>query len=104
MVKQNEISTKSYGSSVALCGIFGMLGIHHFYIGNWLHGIFDLSLFIFGFGLFSSSEQPQEGLGALLLIIDFFHTAHVFFKLIAEKQKDGDGKLIVFRVDKSSQT
>ena len=97
-----EMSTRSYGSSIAWCGVFGMLGIHHFYLGNWLHGIFDLSLFILGVGLYSSFGQPLEAVGALLLVIDFFHSAYVFYKLIAEKQKDGDGKLIVFRASNNS--
>ena len=96
MEHTQDISSKSYGVSVALCGIFGMLGIHHFYIGNWLHGLFDLLLFVFGVSLFSSFEQPQEAIGAILLVIDFVHTLLVSYKLISEKQKDGDGKLIVY--------
>ena len=96
MEKKQDVSSKSYGASVALCGIFGMLGIHHFYIGNWLHGFFDLLLFVFGVSLFSSFEQPQEAIGAILLVIDAVHTLLVSYKLISEKQEDGDGKLIVY--------
>ena len=36
------VSDRSYGVAVALCGIFGIVGIHHFYLGNHLHGLFDL--------------------------------------------------------------
>ena len=36
-----EKSDKSYGAAVSLCMIFEMKGIHHFYLGNVLHGIFD---------------------------------------------------------------
>ena len=32
-----EPSPKSYGVAVALSMIFGVAGIHHFYLGNWLH-------------------------------------------------------------------
>ena len=88
----NNLSSKSYGIAVSLCGIFGMIGIHHFYIGNYLHGIFDLSLLIFG--LFFLISGPA-GLGLLLLGIDVIHTFFIFYKLITEKQKDGSGKLIV---------
>ncbi len=31
---------------------------------------FDLLLFVFGVSLFSSFEQPQEAIGAILLVID----------------------------------
>ena len=87
----NKYSSKSYGVAVSLCGIFGIVGIHHFYIGNHLHGIFDLSLLIFGL-LFLFSVPP---FGLLLLSIDVIHTFIIFYKLITEKQKDGSGKLIV---------
>ncbi len=88
----NNQSTKSYGVAVSLCGIFGIGGIHHFYIGNHLHGIFDLSLLVLGVYFLISGP---EGLGIFLLIIDIIHTFVVFYKLITEKQKDGSGKLIV---------
>jgi len=89
-VKNN--STKSYGVAVSLCGVFGIGGIHHFYIGNHLHGIFDISLLIFG--LYFLISGPV-GLGLFLLLIDVIHTFFVFYRLITEKQKDGSGKLIV---------
>ena len=85
-------STKSYGVAVSLCGVFGIGGIHHFYIGNHLHGVFDLSLLVLGVYFLISGP---EGLGISLLIIDIIHTFFVFYKLITEKQKDGSGKLIV---------
>ena len=85
-------STKSYGVAVSLCGVFGIGGIHHFYIGNHLHGIFDISLLIFG--LYFLIFGPV-GLGLFLLLIDVIHTFIVFYRLITEKQKDGSGKLII---------
>ena len=71
-----------------------MVGIHHFYIGNHLHGIFDLSLLIFGV-LFLIAGDGLAGLGVLLLVTDVIHTFVIFYKLITENQKDGSGKLIV---------
>ena len=90
----SNYSSKSYGVAVSLCGIFGIVGIHHFYIGNHLHGIFDLSLLIFGVLLLIVGDG-LEGLGVLLLVIDVIHTFVIFYRLITEKQKDGSGRLIV---------
>ena len=44
----HNFSSKSFSTAVSLAGIFGIIGIHHFYIGNILHGLFDISLLIFG--------------------------------------------------------
>ncbi len=90
-----QISDKSYTTTVILCGIFGMLGIHHFYINNYAHGIFDLSLFILGFSLFYSATFPIVGI--VLIVIDFLHTCVVTYMLITEAQLDGDGKLITYK-------
>ena len=44
---QHEVtSPKSYGTAVALCGVFGTVGLHHFYLGNIIHGLLDLGLFV----------------------------------------------------------
>jgi len=66
------------------------MGIHHFYIGNYLHGILDLGLFI-GFIWLYVLGSP---LALLVLFVDCIHTAYVFFMLIVGKQKDADGKVI----------
>tara|TARA_X000000368_G_scaffold108454_1_gene84271 strand:+ start:2737 stop:3027 length:291 start_codon:yes stop_codon:yes gene_type:complete len=95
MNNMEQISDKSYITTVILCGIFGMLGIHHFYIKNYAHGIFDLSIFIVGVSLFVS--DTLWGVGLLLLVIDFLHTCVVTYMLITEVQHDGDGKLIVLK-------
>jgi TM2 domain-containing membrane protein YozV len=39
-------SSKKYSTAVCLSGIFGIIGIHHFYLGRWMHGIVDLSMTI----------------------------------------------------------
>jgi TM2 domain-containing membrane protein YozV len=95
----NNTSPKNYGAAVSLCGVFGVLGVHHFYIGNILHGVFDLSLFVGAMFLLSTSET--EVLGVVLLAIDFLHTFVVFYKLITEQQKDGSGKLVVITNNKN---
>ena len=90
-----SISKKSYGVAVTLCGIFGTLGVHHFYIGNWLHGLIDLALFIAFIILIMNGSL---GLGLLVLGIDVFHTLFVFYKLITGNQNDRHGRLITWKV------
>lgn len=85
-----EKSNKSYAAAVCLAGIFGMVGIHHFYLGRWAHGLFDLSMMVFGVFLLCIGEPA----GLLLLLIDFVHTIYFFFKLIIGEYKDGKGHLV----------
>lgn len=93
-----EYSTKSYGAAVALAGIFGMLGIHHFYLRNILHGLFDLGLSIIGIILIAVAVSPGLILlGIAMLVVDFFHTIYVFYKLIVGEWRDGRGKLVTFK-------
>ena len=91
-----SISNKSYGVAVTLCGIFGTLGVHHFYIGNWLHGLIDLALFIAFIILIMNGSL---GLGLLVLGIDVLHTLFVFYKLITGNQNDRHGRLITWKVN-----
>jgi len=42
------VSPKSYGVAVCLSTIFGVLGIHHFYLGRYLHGLLDVTMTIGG--------------------------------------------------------
>lgn len=96
----NSPSSKSYSIAVSLCGVFGIIGVHHFYIGNILHGVLDLSLFITA--IFLLNTPGSEALGGILLLIDFLHTFVVFYKLITEKQKDGNGKFITIASNKNT--
>jgi len=91
-----SISNKSYGVAVTLCGIFGTLGIHHFYIGNWLHGVIDLALFIAFIILIMNGVLA---LSLLILGIDVLRTLFVFYKLIIGNQHDGHGRLITWKVN-----
>lgn len=92
-----NVSDKSYGVAVALCGVFGVMGLHHFYLGNILHGLFDLGLF--ALWIFCLLVAPSQGtnlilIGLLLLAIDVLHTVYVFFRLIVGKQRDGRGRIV----------
>ena len=89
-----EKSTKDYGLAVALCGIFGTLGVHHFYLGNWPHGLFDVGLVLL-FLVFWWIATPGFWVCAVIVaVIDLLHTAYVFYRLIIGKQFDGKGRLI----------
>lgn len=85
-------SRKSYAVSVALSGIFGILGIHHFYLGRIGHGLFDLSLSVIGFALLIAGSSW----GWLFLGVDFVHTIVVFFMLMVGTYRDGDGLLVTY--------
>jgi hypothetical protein len=86
-----ERSDRSYGVAIALCGVFGVMGVHHFYIGNHLHGILDLALFV-GFVVLLVLGHPAA---FALLLLDGAHTVYVFSMLILGKQRDGDGRVIL---------
>ena len=90
-------SDKSYGVAVALCMIFGIVGIHHFYIGNVVHGFIDLGLFVVGFSLILFSGNPEVMfLGAMLILADVIHTFVVTILLLIGKVKDGEGRLVAY--------
>ncbi len=94
--RAEDISPKSFGTAVALCGVFGLAGIHHFYLGNILHGIFDLALLIAAVFLMDSYDEMLALLGGLLLLIDFCHTGAVMYLLFTGKTVDGRGRLVVY--------
>lgn len=87
-----ELSSKSYGLAVCLSGIFGILGIHHFYLERWAMGLFDLTLSIAGFGLLAMGQMW----GLALLAIDGVHTVYVTYKLLVGEYVDGQGRFIAY--------
>ena len=86
-------SQKSYGIAVCLSGIFGILGIHHFYLERWGMGIFDLGLSISGYCLIIFGYPI---IGILLLAIDGIHTIYVTYKLLVGEFKDGHGRIVPY--------
>lgn len=100
----DDLSPKSYGVAVALCGIFGVVGIHHFYLGNFIHGLTDLGMFVGAVVCLALSVPGQDNLwaiGLVLILADGLHTAVVFFLLIVGRQKDGDGLLVTYAAARS---
>lgn len=97
-VHPDEISDRRYGVAIALCGVFGIVGIHHFYLRNYLYGFLDLGLFIGTLVCFFAAPLLNEPsliiLGFVLLTIDTVHTVWIFYRLIVGKARDGNGKLV----------
>lgn len=90
---EKDFSKKSYGVAVCLSGIFGVLGIQHFYLERWALGFFDLGLSIAGFVyLFLYGNLT----GLTLLGIDLVHTVYVTYKLLVGEYKDGYGKIVAY--------
>ena len=87
----SDSSQKSYVTAVCLAAIFGTVGIHHFYVGRWLHGLFDLSLLIAAGIFFFSSAWILAG---LFFFVDVVHNTYFVYKLIIGEYRDGSGKLI----------
>lgn len=81
-------SPKRYGTAVALCGIFGVLGVHHFYLGNWLHGLLDVGLLVLAVAFY------PDPVWVVFLIVDALHTMYVFYKLIVGEQRDAQGLIV----------
>ncbi len=89
MIASPEKSPKSYGVAVTLCGVFGVLGVHHFYLGDWLHGVADAGLFVMAVVF---AIRGYAGLALLVIAIDAVHTIVIFYYLIIEKWRDGQGR------------
>jgi hypothetical protein len=90
------ISPKSYGTAVILCALTGPVGIHHFYLGNWLHGLFDFGLLVGAIACFVIGDPSLVMLGVFLIILDSAHTLYVTYTLFVGKCKDGQGRLVVY--------
>ena len=95
-----ETSEKSFVLSVILAGVFGILGVHHFYVGRIFHGLFDLSLSIAGFSLLVIGLAEPRGFyvaaGVVVLLVDYVHSLYFIYRLIVGTYVDGRGRLISF--------
>lgn len=92
--QEPQKSSKNYAVAVILSGIFGILGVHHFYCGRHLHGFIDLALSIGGFYYLWFSDMQY--IGIILLAIDAIHTLIVTIQLLIGAYRDGDGKIIAY--------
>lgn len=94
-LRQNimKASPKKYVTAVCLSGIFGLLGIHHFYLGRWIHGFVDFSMTIGSIILIAAG---LDLLGIILLCIDVIHTFVVSILLLVGAYKDGNGDVVTY--------
>jgi len=86
-------SEKNYVVAVCLAAIFGVVGIHHFYLGRYLEGTIDFGLLALTIFFFFNG---QVGLALITLIIDAIHTYVVTFLLLIGAFKDGEGKVVCY--------
>lgn len=92
-----DISPKSFGIATILAMIFGVVGVHHFYLGNWMHGLFDFALFLGGLICIAAADHPGLlALGVFLLLADAGHTLYVTYRLFVGKCRDGEGRLVAY--------
>ncbi len=90
-------SEKSYGTAVCFSGVFGLLGIQHFYLGRYMLGFFDLGLSIGAFAFIYVGQTIESTIfGVILLLIDMAHSIYVFIKLLAGEYEDGEGRLVMY--------
>lgn len=90
-------SEKSYGTAVCFSGVFGLLGIQHFYLDRYMLGFFDLSLSVGAFAFIYLGQSIESiVVGMILLLIDVVHSVYVFVKLLAGEYEDGEGRLVMY--------
>ena len=89
----SQSSRKKYGVAVALSGVFGIFGIHHFYLGRWLHGFVDLAMTVSAF-YFIVVDRPILGWG--ILAVDYIHTIIVTILLLIGSYRDGYGDIVSY--------
>ncbi len=88
-----EPSSKSYIVAVCLSGIFGVMGIHHFYLGRYLEGIIDFSLFVATIVCWMTGHI---GWAVLFGLADALHTFIITIMLLTGSFKDGKGRVVCY--------
>jgi len=72
-------SDKSYVVAVCISAIFGVIGIHHFYLGRYIEGTVDFSLFVATLYFYFTG---QLGWAALFFVVDGLHTFIITIMLL----------------------
>ena len=88
-----EVSKKSYPIAVCLSGIFGVMGIQHFYLERWVEAILDLSAFVATFYLLFTGHFFWA---ILVAVADAVHTLIVTILLLTGSFNDGHGKRVCY--------
>lgn len=87
------ISNRNYVVSVILSAIFGVVGIHHFYLQRWAMGIFDFLLFVTTVYFYA---QGNFTVAVVFFIADVVHTIIVTYQLMVGQYRDGNGNLVTY--------
>ncbi len=86
-------SEKSYVVAVCISAVFGVMGVHHFYLGRYIEGTIDFSLFVATLYFYFTG---QLGWAALFFIADALHTFIITIMLLTGTFKDGKGYTICY--------
>lgn len=86
-------SEKSYVVAVCLSAIFGVVGVHHFYLGRYIEGVIDFGMFVATIYLYYSGHV---GWAILVFAVDSLHTLVITIMLLTGSFKDGRGRLICY--------
>jgi|TARA_B110000438_G_scaffold301491_1_gene356510 hypothetical protein len=92
-------SKKNYATAVCLSGVFGVLGIQHFYLGRWYEGLADVIL-TFGWLYYFAVDRPLVALA--FLGADLLHTFISTIILLVGAYKDGTGAYVTYPGQKLS--
>ena len=88
-----EVSSKSYIISVILSAIFGVIGIHHLYLGRYVEFFIDFSLFAATIYFWFSGQIIWA---VITGFIDGLHTFVITIMLLTGSFKDGSGRTVCY--------
>lgn len=88
-----EPSEKSYTIAVSLSAIFGVIGVHHFYLGRYLEGLIDFGLFVATLYFYLTGQLVWA---LAFLAVDYLHTLTITILLLTGSFRDGKGKTICY--------
>ncbi len=86
-------SDRSYAKAVILSGIFGFVGVQHFYLRRWAEGLLDVGLtagWLWGFA------TGRAIWGVVFLVADCAHALFVTIALLTVNFRDGSGRLVCY--------
>ncbi len=86
-------SPKSYVVAVCLSGVFGVLGIQHFYLRRWVDGTADVLLTV-AWVYYLAIEEPLYF--GIFLGLDCIHSFVVTIMLLTGSFRDGDGHIVCY--------
>jgi TM2 domain-containing membrane protein YozV len=86
-------SPKSYARAVALSGVFGFIGLQHFYLGRIAEGLIDLGLTLAWIYCFATG---WVGWAVFFLACDLGHSLIVTVLLLTGNFRDSQGRIVVY--------